>query len=84
MNKNRHLLRTPLKTPMTQPKAEARALAIKAVIDFFPNQQLISRDVERTHGPPMVAAVVKELRRLRAELRKLLKEIKSTNNTNHT
>lgn len=57
---------------------------MKALIDFFPNPHLIARDVERTHGRPMVVAVLKELRRLRAELRRLLKEIKSTNDTNHT
>jgi hypothetical protein len=69
---------------MSKPKTNARMLAMKALIDFFPNAKLIARDVEREHGRPMVAGVVKELRRLRTELRKLLKEIKSTNNTNHT
>jgi hypothetical protein len=69
---------------MSQTNHVARMLAMKAVIEFFPNPRHVARDVERTHGRRMVGAVLKELRLLRAELRRLLKEIKSTNDTNHT
>ena len=61
-----------------------RILALKALVEHFPNSSVIARDVERTHGQQTARAFVKEMRHLRAHLRRQLQKIKSTNNTNHT
>jgi hypothetical protein len=61
-----------------------RILALKALVDHFPNPSLIARGVERTHDKQTARDFVKEMRHLRNHFRHQLQKIKSTNNTNHT
>ena len=58
-----------------------RIVVLEAVLAHFPNPFLIALDVERMHGEKAARAVPGEMRRLRAELNRQLRNIKSTNKT---
>ena len=58
-----------------------RIVVLEAVLAHFPNPFLIALDAERMHGEKAARAVPGEMRRLRAELNRQLRNIKSTNKT---
>jgi len=58
-----------------------RIVVLEAVLAHFPNPFLVALDVERMYGEKAARAVPGEMRRLRAELNRQLRNIKSTKKT---
>jgi hypothetical protein len=58
-----------------------RIVVLEAVLAHFPNPFLIALDVERMYGERAARAVPDQMRRLRADLNRQLRNLKSTNKT---
>jgi hypothetical protein len=58
-----------------------RIVVLEAVIAHFPNPLLVALDVQRMHGERVARAVPAQMRRLRSELNRELRNLKSTNKT---
>lgn len=56
---------------------EARALALEALLAHFPNPLLVSLGVERAHGQRLARALPNQLYRLRDQLARELRQVKS-------
>ena len=59
----------------------ARIAALECLIAHFPNPVLTARGMEHAHGRAVVRELPRQLRRLRDELARELRRLKSTNKT---
>jgi hypothetical protein len=61
--------------------AMLRVLALEALIAHFPNPHLVAGGIEHRYGERVARALPRQMERLRAELKRELRRLKSTNRT---
>lgn len=66
---------------MPAPRTTARAVALEALLAHFPNPTLVARGIERVHGPRIAKDLPRQMRKLRAELQRELRNVHSTKKT---
>ena len=59
----------------------ARAIALEALLAYFPNSVLVVRDIERLHGKKIALELQREMAKLKHELQRQLREVNSTKKT---
>lgn len=62
---------------MSTPSKQARALALEALLAHFPNPILVALGVERIHGGHLARALPQQMHRLRVELERELRQLRS-------
>jgi hypothetical protein len=61
--------------------ATLRILAIEALLAHFPNPNLVARGIEHRYGERVARALPRQMERHRADLKRELRNLKSTNKT---
>jgi hypothetical protein len=66
---------------MSVSSAMSRVLALEALLAHFPNPRLVARGIEHRYGERVARALPRQMEQLRAELKRDLRMLKSTNRT---